>query len=198
MSYDRLRQLLNSAPATAEQESSQLITVPKIPLGANSTQILSVLQTILQNEQEILTAIQALTGIQIQVPVSGLPIASILTPWQAQPEILLLDHVSWRSASAFVGKQMVDMRNQKRLVIKIESSLDVDVSVQLMGDFSDTTAIQISNGVEVGSSVPCAANSTAGIGVGVDGNWYPFLGIQVTPAAAPSQGIITARAITQE
>ena len=83
-----------------------------------------------------------------------------------------------------------DLTVSKRVAIKVKSTLDQAVTIQLKGDFfnpMDTpTDINGPVSVPVGNVTP----SSAEIGLAPD-DWQPYLAIQVSTLVAPSVGTLT-------
>ena len=91
-----------------------------------------------------------------------------------------------------VRSKIVDWRAGGQLVIKVESSLDQAVNVQLLGDISEG----FSNPANVGAAVPCPANAVIRIGPAWD-DWHPWIAINVIAGVAPLSGIVRASVVLQ-
>lgn len=117
---------------------------------------------------------------------------SVLTPWVAkEPEELYEEAI--RSIGTFETEGMVDFRNAKRIIFKIESSLDQPVNIQPVGAIFDSFTLATNiNGV-----FPCVANGSIHIGLAWD-DWMPFVGLRITTAVAPTTGILKVWAVVQE
>ncbi|MBA7656520.1 hypothetical protein ES703_64446 [subsurface metagenome] len=88
---------------------------------------------------------------------------------------------------------MVDWTKGKRILFKVESSLNQAIVVQLIGNISDDRKLATA----VGLALPCAANGNISVGPAWD-DWHPYLGVEVTVAVAPTAGFLTISAVIQE
>jgi hypothetical protein len=138
-------------------------------------------------------AIELLEEIAAQgIPGGGQIQISVATPWVAKdPEHIFEQAI--RNPGVFIADKMVDFTKGKRLLIKVESSLDQIVQVQLVGNIADTYQLA----TLINAPVPCAANGNVGVGLAWD-DWHPFIGVQMTLALAPTTGIINVWAVIQE
>jgi len=142
---------------------------------------------------EWLTRIHAAQGIPGEPGEPGEPvIIAVNTPWKArEPEVIFNQPI--RSAGTFFTDRMVNWTEGKRLLLKVESSLDQAVQLQAFGNVDDTRT-QATN---IGAPAVCPANGNTSIGMAW-GDWQPYIGIQITAAVAPAAGILTIRAVIQE
>jgi hypothetical protein len=89
----------------------------------------------------------------------------------------------------------------KRAVIKISSTLDQAVNVQLMGngiqDFATAVAMGMAINIPVGGPLPITP-AVETIGIGVNDDWHPYLGIEITAAVAPVSGSLTITVYSQK
>ena len=140
---------------------------------------------------EWLAKINAALGVPGEPGVPGIEV-TVLTPWKArEPEIIFNQPI--RSAGTFFTDRMVNWTEGKRLLLKVESSLDQAVQLQAFGNVDDTRT-QATN---IGPPVVCPANGNASIGMAW-GDWQPYIGMQIDAAVAPAAGILTIRAVIQE
>lgn len=115
----------------------------------------------------------------------------VKTPWAAkEPEQIFSQDI--RTADTFYSS-IVDWTKGKRLVIKVESSLDQAVTIQVIGNITDT----ITRAVDINSPLPCTVNGNISIGPAWD-DWHPYIGVRITVAVAPTAGILTISAVIQE
>lgn len=154
--------------------------------------MLELLEQIVQGNVAIAAAIQQLAqALQAIVPVIP-EVVSVSTPWVGKdPEHILSQAV--RAIGTFYSDYMVDYTKSKRLLIKVESSLDQAVNIQLIGNISDTRLLA----TNVGPVFPCVANGNISIGLAWD-DWHPFIGVEITAAIAPTTGILNIWAVVQE
>jgi len=155
--------------------------------------LIELMEALVQGNAAI---IEWLTRIHAAQGVPGEPgepvIVAVLTPWKArEPEIIFNQTI--RSAGTFFSDRMVNWTEGKRLLLKVESSLDQAVQLQPFGNLDDTRTMA----TNIGPPVVCPANGNASIGMDW-GDWQPYIGIQITAAIAPTAGILTIRAVIQE
>lgn len=140
---------------------------------------------------EWLAKINAAQGVPGVPGVPGVEV-TVITPWTAKEPIKIYQQAI-RSAGPFLSDVMVDMRNVKRLAIRVESSLDVVATIQPLGNFSDSFNLA----VNVGPSAGCPINGQVGFGLAW-GDWMPYIGVLITPIGLPTTGILTIWVVTQE
>ncbi len=117
---------------------------------------------------------------------------SVSTPWIAKDPEQIFDS-SIRSAGTFYSDSMVDFTRGKRILFKVESSLNQPVDIQLLGNIRDDFKLA----TDVGPPLPCTANGNISVGLAWD-DWHPYIGVKITAAAAPTAGILTISAVVQE
>lgn len=126
--------------------------------------------------------------------VPGIPTieVSVLTPWVAkEPEQLFSSDI--RSAATFYSDKMVDCTKAKRILFKVESSLNQAVQIQLIGNKDASRELA----TDIGLALPCTANGNISVGPAWD-DWHPYIGVRITVAVAPTAGILTIWAVIQE
>jgi hypothetical protein len=174
--------LLMSKPAAA--------AAPELKLDY----LIELMEALVQGNAAIiewLAKINAALGVPGEPGVPGIEV-TVLTPWKArEPEIIFNQPI--RSAGTFFTDRMVNWTEGKRLLLKVESSLDQAVQLQAFGNVDDTRT-QATN---IGPPVVCPANGNASIGMAW-GDWQPYIGMQIDAAVAPAAGILTIRAVIQE
>ncbi len=113
-------------------------------------------------------------------------------PWVAkEPEEIY--RYAIRTTGTVYSSKMVDWTHGKRLVIKVESSLNQAVQIQLIGNTVDDMELA----TDINGPLPCTANGNISVGLAWD-DWHPFIGVKITIAVAPTAGILTISAIVQE
>lgn len=116
----------------------------------------------------------------------------VSTLWVAKdPEQIFNQAI--RSVGTVDSDRMVDYRNCKRLLIKVESSLDQACQIQVVGDITNSFALA----VNVGAAWPCVANGNISIGLAWD-DWHPYIGVRVITGVAPTAGKVDIWAVMQE
>ncbi len=129
---------------------------------------------------------------------------TVLTPWLAkEPEQIFSSAI--RAAGTFYSDKMVNWTEGKRILFKVESSLNWDVNIQLIGNIVDDMSLA----TDIGLALPCAANGNISVGPAWD-DWHPYVGVRITvptaepaeppppPPPPPTAGILTISAVVQE
>ena len=157
---------------------------PAAPPDERLDAIIALLQQLKATDDAILVALKALA-------LPGV-LGEILTPWKAQePELIFQQAI--RSAGTFFSDKMVDFRNGKRLLFKVESSLDQNVTIQVIGNHTDSFNLA----TNINGPLPCLANGNISIGLAFD-DWHPYVGVRVTAAIAPTVGMLKIWSVMQE
>ena len=134
------------------------------------------------------------------------PITSKLDEISAKLEVVLIMAAPWvakepeelfkralRTANTFNSDRMVNWSQGKRLLLKVDSSLDQAVQIQVIGNIEPG----LNGSVDINAPLPCTANGKITIGLAWD-DWHPFIGARITTAVAPTAGILTVMAVVQE
>jgi len=117
---------------------------------------------------------------------------SVRTPWVAkEPEQIFSAPI--RSAGTFYSDKMVDFRNAKRILFKVESSLNQAVNIQVIGNVQDSKELA----TDINGVLPCTANGNISVGLAWD-DWHPYIGVRITVATDPGAGLLTISAVLQE
>ncbi|MBA7527587.1 hypothetical protein ES705_19763 [subsurface metagenome] len=117
---------------------------------------------------------------------------TVKTAWVAkEPEEIY--RFAIRTDGTFNSNSMVDWTRGKRLVIKVESSLDQAVQIQVIGNTADDMELA----TDINGPFPCTANGNISVGLAWD-DWHPYIGVRITVAVAPTAGILTISAVIQE
>lgn len=123
----------------------------------------------------------------------GAPVeVTVSTPWVAKEPEQIFDQPI-RSVGTFDSDKMVDWTEGKRLLFKVESSLDQAVVIQLIGNTTGSFLLP----TNVGPPLPCVANGNISVGPAWD-DWHPFIGVRITTAVAPTVGMLKIWAVIQE
>ncbi len=162
--------------------------------AAPETEKLDYLTKLMEN---MLTAIGSILDavlklVKAQVPAAPGVVSSVKTPWLAT-EPMEIFKGAVRAAGTIFGSQMVDFRNGKRLAIKVESSLDQGVQVQVIGNFDQTEKLA----TDIGPPLAVPANGNGSTGLAWD-DWLPYIGVRIVVPLAPTVGILNIRAVQQE
>lgn len=116
----------------------------------------------------------------------------VTVPWVAkEPEEIFRQAI--RSADTFYSDKMVNWTEGKRLLLKVDSSLDQAVQIQPIGNISNSK----DGAVDINGSFPCTVDGKITIGLAWD-DWHPYVGCEITVAVAPTTGTLTISAVIQE
>jgi len=115
----------------------------------------------------------------------------IPAPWVAKAAEQLYSG-DIRTADTFYSS-LVNWSNGKRLIIKVESSLDQAVQVQIIGNTVNSVLLA----TDIGAPLPCVANGNISVGLAWD-DWHPYVAVEITTAVAPTAGTLTVTATVQE
>lgn len=118
--------------------------------------------------------------------------AEVRTPWVAGDIKTMLQDLQIRNAGA-TNTEMLAWTNGKRLIIKVTSTLDQNINVQVVGNIENG----IFGAVNINAPLLCAAFSNITIGLAWD-DWHPYIGAVLTHAVAPTQGVVKVEAVIQE
>ena len=153
------------------------------------TTLVPVLAQVAEGNTQLIELLQqwlAAQGVEPGVEVT------VKTLWEAKEPEQIFDRAI-RSVETFDADEMIDFRNGKRLLLKVESTLDQNVLIQVVGN----SAGSYYQAVNIAAPWPCAANGNITIGLAWD-DWHPFIGVRVTTAVAPTTGILKVDAVIQE
>lgn len=117
---------------------------------------------------------------------------TITTPWVAKAAEEIYRE-SIRTADTYYTYKMVDWNKGKRLLLRVESSLDQSVQIQPLGNINNS----VQGSVDINGSLDCAAHSNISIGFAWD-DWHPYVGAKIIVATAPTTGVLTIKAVIQE
>lgn len=118
--------------------------------------------------------------------------AEIKAVWEAGDIIKILDFIEIRAVGV-TNTEMLQWTKGKRLILKVTSTLDQAITVQVVGNIDDA----IFGAVNINAPLPCAALSNITVGLAWD-DWHPYIGAVLTHAVAPTQGIVKVEAVIQE
>ncbi len=154
------------------------------------TTLIPVLAEVAESQTQLVEAIQQWLTAQGVAP-PGRRVA-VPTSWVAKdPEQIFSQAI--RTAGHFYTDKMVDWTRGKRLTIKVESSLDQDCDIQVIGNIANTRELA----VDIGDLLTCVANSNISAVLAWD-DWHPYIGTRIELALAPTAGILTITAVIQE
>ncbi len=170
-----------AAAAPPEEKLDYLIEV--------LTVLVPVLAELSERQASLIQLLEQWLAAQGMAPVEGV---QLTVPWVAkEPEEIYRYAV--RTTGTFYSSKMVDWTRGKRLVIKVESSLNQAVQIQLIGNTVDDMELA----TDIGPELPCTANGNISVGPAWD-DWHPYIGVRITVAVAPTAGILSISAVTQE
>ncbi len=184
-----LGMLLAAKPAEAAPPDEKLNYLMEC-----QTAIVQLLGQLVEGNQGVIGLLQQLVaaaGVPITPPAEGVEV-TVSTPWVAkEPEEIY--RFAIRTTGTFYSNKMVDWTRGKRLVIKVESSLDQAVQIQVIGNTVDDVELA----TDINGPFPCTANGNISIGLAWD-DWHPYIGVRVTSAVAPTAGILKIEDVIQE
>jgi len=182
-----LMALLSAKPAEAappEEKLNYLIDV--------LTALIPVLAEVAERQAALTELFEQWLAAQGVAPPAEAIRFTVSTPWIAkEPEQIFSSAI--RSAGTFYSDKMVDFRNGKRILFKVESSLNQAVNIQIIGNVQDTKELA----TDINGVLPCPANGNISVGLAWD-DWHPYVGVKITVAVAPTAGILTISAVVQE
>jgi hypothetical protein len=158
------------------------------------TTLVPVLAEVSERQGALIDLLQKWLAAQGVPGVPGIEV-TVLTPWVGkEPQLIFQQAI--RAAGNSQSDDLVDYRNAKRVVFKVESSLNQAVIVQLVGNITKSFNLA----TNVNGAFPCPANGNISIGLAWD-DWQPYIGVIITaapPPATPTAGILTIWAVEQE
>jgi len=98
-----------------------------------------------------------------------------------------------RLAGTYTFTSFLDCRNSRRILIRVISTLDQDLIIQLQGSLVDSAAAA----TDINGPFACPAGGIVDIGL-ADDDWHPYIGATMTLALAPTVGALTAWGVKQE
>lgn len=144
---------------------------------------------LIQCQEAIIALLQQILALTEAPPAVEV---TVKTPWVAKdPEQIYSQDI--RVAGTFFSDTMVDWTEGKRLLIKVESTLDQACTIQLIGNFVDDMNLAS----DINAPIVVAANENHSIGLAWD-DWHPFVGVRITTAVAPAAGILNIWSVLQE
>jgi len=175
--------LLAARPARAAPTDEKLDYLIEV-----LTTLIPLLAEVSQRQASLIELLEELLG---RPPEDRAPII-VLAPWVTkEPEEIY--RFAIRTAGTFYSNKMVDWTGGKRLLVKVESSLDQAVEIQLIGNIVDD--MELATDIDIPKT--CPANDNISIGPAWD-HWCPYIGVRITAAAAPTSGFLTISAVSQE
>ncbi len=155
------------------------------------TTLVPVLAEVAESNAQLIALLQQLLTAQGIPPAEGVEV-TVLTPWVAkEPEEIYRYPI--RTTGTFYSNKMVNWTEGKRILFKVESSLNQPVNIQLIGNIVDDMELA----TDINGVLPCTANGNISIGLAWD-DWHPYIGVKITVAVAPTAGILNISAVIQE
>ena len=126
------------------------------------------------------------------MPIPGSVPSKIIVQLVARPTEAILAPTPVRLAGT-INTRMLDWTKGTRLIIKVTSTLDQAITVQVVGNIENTMV----GAVNINGPLPCAVISNITVGMAWD-DWHPYIGAVLTLAAAPTVGTVRVEAVIQE
>ena len=117
---------------------------------------------------------------------------TVKTPWVAKEAEQIFSQAILTTGT-FYSDKMVDWTKGKRILFKVESTLNQVAQIQLIGNTVDDMNLA----TDINAPQACPANGNISIGPAW-GDWNPYIGVRITVAVAPTAGILTISAVIQE
>ena len=153
--------------------------------------LVQVLAELADKNAQLIALLEQWLAAQGVPPGEGIEV-TVLTPWVAkEPEEIYSYAI--RTIGTFYSNKMVDWTRGKRLVIKVESSLNQAVQIQIIGNTVDDMELA----TDIGPVKVCPANDNISLGPTWE-QWCPYIGVKMLVEAAPTSGLLTISAVTQE
>ena len=156
------------------------------------TAIVQLLEQLTEGNSTMIQLLQQLVTLQGGVaPGEGIQV-TVRTPWVAEePEEIFSQAIL--AADTFYSDKMVDWRQGKRIYFFVESTLNQDAEIQVIGNKTESKE----GATDIGPAKICPANDNISLGPDWD-QWCPYIGIKITVTAAPTAGLLTITAVRQE
>lgn len=152
----------------------------------------AIVEAVKQLVADNIQIIDLLTQLCLNLGIDPGDVSSILTRWEARDPVEIYNHAI-RAAGTFNSNQMVEWTTGKRMLIKVESTLDQPSQIQVIGNiFND-----FNTATNIGAFWPCPANDRISVGLAWD-DWHPFIGVRATLAVAPASGLLQMWSVVQE
>ncbi len=156
--------------------------------------IVQLLGQLAEGNQTVIGLLQQLVaaaGVPITPPTEGIEV-TVLTRWVAkEPEEIFSRAIL--TIGTFYSDKMVDWRQGKRIYLFVESTLNQDVEIQVIGNMTDSKE----GATDINVTHTCTKNDNISIGPAWD-DWCPYIGVKITTAVAPTAGVLTISAVIQE
>ena len=154
------------------------------------TALIPVLAEVAEHQASLIELLEQWLAAQGVPPAEGVEV-SMLTRWQAkEPEEIFSQEIL--STGTFYTDKMVDWRQGKRIYFFVESTLDQDVQIQVIGNKADTKE----GATDIDIAHTCPASDNISVGPAWD-HWCPYIGIKITVTTKPT-GRLTISAVRQE
>ena len=179
--------LLAARPARAAPTDEKLDYLIEV-----LTTLVPVLAEVSERQASLIQLLEQWLAAQGVAPPGERVEVTVLTPWVArEPEEIYSYAIS--TIGPFYSNKMIDWTRGKRLVIKVESSLDKACQIQLIGNTVDDMELA----TDINGPLPCTDGGNISIGPAWD-DWHPYVGVRIEVPEAPTAGILTISAVMQE
>jgi len=158
------------------------------------TVLVPLLAEVVEGQSTLMTAIQqwlAAQGIPVAPPTDGIEV-TVLTPWEAKAPVEIFNQ-EVRAVATFDCDKMADWIRGKRIIIKVESSLDQGVLLQVVGNIENSMTLA----VNINAALPVAPNGNISVGLAWD-DWHPFVSARIIAGVAPITGRLKVEYSIQE
>jgi len=179
--------LMAAKPVQAAEPETKLEYLIQV-----SEAIVALLEQIHKDHLDTIAALNALALALGAAPGAVTVEVTAVTPWRGKEPVQLFSQAV-RSAGTIFTDSMLNWVEGKRLLIKVESSLNQAIQVQPIGNITNTMTLA----TDIPPVVNCPANGNVSIGFAWD-DWQPFIGARITLPPGITDGILTVWAVVQE
>ena len=127
---------------------------------------------------------------EIKSQLKELKITAVTTWEAAEPVEIYREAI--RAAGTF-HSELVNWTKGKRLILKVENTLNQAVQIQPIGNVKNS----VDKSVDINGPFPCTANGNISVGLAWD-DWHPYVGAKITVVIAPTSGELKIEAVVQE
>lgn len=144
-----------------------------------------------RQDMEIMLLYNILMALVGEVPAPGVPAPSgmlVNVPLQIT-SVDLMKNIAALTTDEINPQAMADCRQAIRMLIVVNNNFNQQISVKIIGNISGN-----SSGAMVIHTMNVAAGTKGSYGLKSE-EWFPWIGVTVTPAANPTAGTVSAVAV---
>lgn len=159
------------------------------------TALIPVLTEVAEGQNTLITAILqwlAAQGIPGAPPAEGVEV-TVSTQWKATEPVEIFNREVREAAVTLDCDRMANWTKGKRLVFKVESSLNQAINIQLVGNTENSMTLA----ADIDGPAPVPVNNNISVGPAWD-DWHPYVGARIIVGAAPTTGRLKVEYSIQE